>query len=120
MAGKATSRKPIGKLKRRAPHLYRKAQLADIMKAKPSLAGIGWWMAAHLRSNCTRSDLSLLLLLALPAVAEAQFVYTTNNGTINITGLNGGFGGAVAIPDAINGMPVTSIGDGAFSACAGL
>jgi len=57
--------------------------------------------------------LLLLLLLTLPAVVQAQFNYTTNNGTIIITGYTGP-GGAVAIPDTIDGLPVTRIGDSAF------
>jgi hypothetical protein len=57
--------------------------------------------------------LPLLLLLALPAAVQAQFNYTTNNGTITITGYTGS-GGAVTIPDKINGLPVTSIGSYAF------
>jgi hypothetical protein len=55
-----------------------------------------------------------LLLLALPAVVQAQFLYTTNNGTITITGYTGP-GGAVTIPDTINGLSVTSVGDFAFA-----
>ena len=47
------------------------------------------------------------------------FIYTTNNGTITITGYTGP-GGAVTIPSAINGPPVTSIGDDAFYYCTGL
>ena len=38
------------------------------------------------------------------------YTYTTNNGTITITGYTGP-GGAVTIPGTINGLPVTSIGD---------
>ena len=64
-----------------------------------------------LRTACAMK--LLLLLLTLPAVVQAQFNYTTNNGTITITGYTGP-GGAVAIPDTINGLPVTSIGDYAF------
>lgn len=56
----------------------------------------------------------LFFLLALPTVVRAQFNYTTNNGTITITGY-GGPGGAVTIPDTITGLPVTSIGGGAFA-----
>jgi len=55
----------------------------------------------------------LAALLALPAVVQAQFNYTTNNGTITITGYTGS-GGAVTIPATINGLPVTSIGYDAF------
>jgi hypothetical protein len=58
----------------------------------------------------------LLLLLALPAVVQAQFTYTTSNGTITITRYAGP-GGAVTIPSTINGLPVTSIGDFAFDGC---
>jgi hypothetical protein len=57
--------------------------------------------------------LSLLLLLALPAMAQAQFDYTTNNGSITITKYYGP-GGDVTIPSAINFLPVTSLGSGAF------
>jgi hypothetical protein len=51
-------------------------------------------------------------LFAAP-IARAQFTYTTENGTITITGYYGS-GGAVVIPDTINGLPVTRIGTGAF------
>jgi len=55
----------------------------------------------------------LLLLLTLPAAVQAQYTYTTNNGTITITGYTGP-GGAVTIPSTINGLPVTTIGYQAF------
>src|SRR6516162_4798557 len=67
----------------------------------------------------TSLPLLMLLLLALPAVAQDQFTYTTNNGTISITGYDCS-GGAVAIPETINGLPVTSIGAGTFSGCPSL
>lgn len=56
---------------------------------------------------------ALLLLLMLPAAVQAQFNYTTNEGTITITGYTGP-GGEVTIPDTIDGLPVTSIGRTAF------
>lgn len=59
--------------------------------------------------------LPLLLLLALPAVVQAQFTFTTNNGTITITGYTGP-GGDVTIPSWTNGYPITSIADWAFYA----
>ena len=56
-----------------------------------------------------------VILLAEPAPAAAEdFTFTTNNGAITITGYVGA-GGTVAIPDSINGLPVTGIGDNAFS-----
>ena len=59
--------------------------------------------------------LPLLLLSILPAVVEAQFTFTTNtDNTIAITGYTG-VGGAVTLPSAIAGLPVTSIGSDAFA-----
>jgi hypothetical protein len=58
----------------------------------------------------------LLVLLTLPAVVPAQFTHTTNNGTLTITGYTGQ-GGAVVIPDTINGLPVTGVGTNAFYQC---
>jgi hypothetical protein len=60
-----------------------------------------------------------LVWLALPMFAQAQFTYTTNNGAITITGYTGS-GGAVVIPAATNGYPVTSIGEDAFAECTNL
>jgi hypothetical protein len=62
--------------------------------------------------------LLLLLLLTRLALAQPQFTYTTNNGTITITGHIGTLVGAVTIPDKINGLPVTAIGNSAFAGSA--
>lgn len=43
----------------------------------------GWLL---LRTGCAARLLPVLLLLTLPAVVHAQYTYTTNNGTIAITG----------------------------------
>jgi hypothetical protein len=48
-----------------------------------------------------------------------DFTYMITNGTITITGYIGR-GGSVAIPDTINGLPVTTIGASAFYSCTGL
>ena len=56
----------------------------------------------------------LLLLLALPAVAQSQFSFTTNtDNTLTITGYTGS-NGVVTLPDTIAGLPVKSIGSVAF------
>lgn len=61
-----------------------------------------------------RERLLLILLLTLQAALQAEdFTYTTNNGTITITGYTGS-GGIVSIPRAMNGLTVTVIGDQAF------
>ena len=67
----------------------------------------------HLKSACATWLLSLVLLLGLPTVVQAQFTYAFNNGTITITGC-GGCGGAVVIPSTISGYLVTGMGDYAF------
>ena len=54
-----------------------------------------------------------------PSIAQDQFVCTTNNGTITITGYSGS-GGAVSIPSTINGLPVIALGLEAFGSCRGL
>ncbi len=60
--------------------------------------------------------IAALFLLALPVIVQAQFIYVTNSdgNSITITGYNGP-GGAVFIPNYINGYSVTVIGNGAFA-----
>ena len=74
------------------------------------------WPQLNERRTTLTAVFSLLLLLTAPGVVQAQFDYTTNNGTITITRYNG-FGGAVTIPDTTNGLPVTGIGVEAFAGC---
>jgi hypothetical protein len=56
--------------------------------------------------------LALLLIMSATKM-NAQFTFTTNNGTITITGYSG-LDGSVTIPDSTNGLPVTSIGVQSF------
>ena len=86
------------------------------MKTQTSIA----WNAraetlrAPLTTALANRLLPLLLLLAPYGVLKAQdFLFTGNNGAITITGYTGP-GGAVAIPELINGLPVTGIRDAAF------
>src|SRR6266581_8962953 len=54
------------------------------------------------------------VLVGAATLVQAQFNYTNNgNGTCTITRYAGP-GGAVAIPNSINGLSVVSIGQGAF------
>ncbi len=55
----------------------------------------------------------MLLVVLLPAVVQAQFTFTTNNGALTIASYTGS-GGEVTIPNMTNGYPVTSIGNNAF------
>jgi BspA type Leucine rich repeat region (6 copies) len=98
------------------------------MKTTKSIVGVLKITLGLAGRICTSSLVPLLLLLlTLPAVVQAQsytdgygtWYYTTNNGTITITGYTGP-GGAVTIPDTINGLSVTSIGDYAFEDCTSL
>jgi len=66
-----------------------------------------------LQRSCSLTCAGALLLLAAPIPVHGQFNYITNIGAITITGYTG-TGGAVDIPAAINGLPVTSIGYAAF------
>ena len=86
------------------------AGLSTFCNCAPALSKL---VAGRLSTTCGMR-LPLLLLLTLPAVVQAQFTFTTNNGTIKITGYTGP-GGDVVIPDNTNGYPVTSVANYAFS-----
>jgi hypothetical protein len=74
---------------------------------------------ALIRARRSASGWTVLpLLLASAALAQAQFDCTTNNGAITITGYRGN--GRLAIPAAINGLPVTGIATNAFYGSASL
>jgi len=76
-------------------------------------------LAGRLRSDCVARLLPLLLLLALPAAVQAQYDTMYTGGSVMIVRYNGA-GGNVIIPRTIGGLPVTSIGGGAFSGCTNL
>ena len=67
-------------------------------------------------TTIARFALVSLLLLTVPGMVEAQYNYTTINGTVTITGYYGP-GGALTIPSTIIGQPVTGIGAGVFLNC---
>ena len=59
------------------------------------------------------------MLFAMSAATQSQFNYTNDNGRITITKYTGP-GGTVIIPETIDGLPVTRIGDSAFYESTGL
>ena len=72
-----------------------------------------------MKTKQTLIQVCLLCAAMLPTLVQAQFTFTSFNGAITITGYTGS-GGAVVIPNAINGLPVTSVGPGAFSSMSSL
>ncbi|MCP5525131.1 MAG: leucine-rich repeat protein [Verrucomicrobiales bacterium] len=60
--------------------------------------------------------LMILLWLLAPVAIQAQFDYTVNEGEVTLTKYTGP-GGAVVIPDTLDGLPVPSIGDRALQDC---
>src|SRR5690349_10862802 len=70
-------------------------------------------MSNHYQPTLLQSSLMGALLLALPALAQAQLLFTTNNGAITITGYSGS-PTTIVIPSTVNGYPVTSIASAAF------
>ncbi len=65
------------------------------------------------RRNLIQLCLLGAVILALPAVAQAQFTFTINNGALTITSYTGS-SGTMIIPSATNGYPVVDIGNYAF------
>jgi hypothetical protein len=62
----------------------------------------------------------IFLVLGLPMVGRAQYLFTTNvDGTLNVSQYTGS-GGAVTVPDTSGGLPITSVGNDAFFRVFGL
>jgi formylglycine-generating enzyme required for sulfatase activity len=92
------------------------SRIADTRTWYPSISGNGGRIAAawqRLRLASKGWILSLLLLLVSSNAAQAQFEYAVESGKVTITRYSGP-GGDVIIPETINGLPVTSIGEWAF------
>ena len=64
--------------------------------------------------------LFLFAVLPLYAADLSDLTYTTTDGEVSITGCDTAATGELVIPDTIEGNPVTSIGDSAFSSCGSL
>lgn len=75
---------------------------------------LGWGFYTFAMNKPAMRMLLLVAVLALPAGVRGQdYRFKTNNNAIIITRYTG-HGGAVTIPCEINGLPVTSLWDGAF------
>ena len=71
---------------------------------------------ASMRSRVLPALLAGLgLMLTLPAMVQAQFIITINNGAVTITGYSGNGALDVVIPATLSGHPVTTIGQAAFA-----
>ena len=71
------------------------------------------------RLCCVAATLLASSLVQTGELQGQDFTFATNNGTLTITGYNGP-GGAVIIPNAIYGVPVTAIGEAVFMHNGGL
>jgi hypothetical protein len=69
--------------------------------------------APRLITACARS-LTALLVLMLSAQVQAQFSYWTQDDTVMILAYTDS-GGAVTVPETIDGLPVTRLGDNSFT-----
>src|ERR1051325_10680402 len=85
------------------------------MRSFPQMKSLARWV----RAGCRMAVFSLPVLMPFTEAQAQDFTYTTNNGTITITGYTGP-GGNVTIPSVITGLPVTVIGDKAFYFVTGL
>lgn len=69
--------------------------------------------------NISSGEVSADNFTTIGTVAPPQYTYTTNDGSITITGYIGS-GGDIIIPDTIEGLPVAIIGNYAFESCTNL
>ena len=83
---------------------------------KTLLSAASLFLGARKQKNLPVSWIAIwaLTVLMADAAQEGDFTYRDSGASITIVEYTGS-GGAVAIPDAILGKPVTSIGDTAFS-----
>ena len=70
-------------------------------------------MKTHIKKSFVLRVLVAVVAVLVAYQSQAQFTYTTNNGTITITGYTG-TNHDVVIPRMIDGLPVTGIGTNAF------
>ena len=84
-----------------------------VISGTPSAKGTYAFSVRATDSVGATADQLLSLIVGTPT-SSSLFTCTTNNGVITITGYLGGTG-AVLIPVAINGWPVTGVGTNAFA-----
>jgi hypothetical protein len=92
------------------------------LKAISEINGLPWTSAAEIRIIRSGEDASVMTYQIKQATnlagsaAQTQFEYETADGKVTITAYIGD-GGAVSIPETINGLPVASIGWLSFGYC---
>jgi len=72
---------------------------------------------------CTMAGIllcSMAICISVSAATFGVYTYTVSGGEAKITDCNTAVVGNLVIPEIINGCPVTSIGDSAFSQCTGI
>ncbi len=84
-----------------------------------SFSAISGWTTPTNQTVSVSANLTAAASGSYVALPQTLFTFTTNSGTITITGYKGSVG-AAAIPAAIYGLPVTGIGDNAFEGCTSL
>ena len=105
---------------------YTNQQRVTIMAGEPSsgMAFSRWTGATQYVANTTSSTTMVTMPhqnISVTATyrSTGEYTYTTSSGKIIITRYTGA-GGEVVIPGAIDGLPVTSIGNNAFQFCTSL
>lgn len=98
--------------------LYTNGQQVAITANSPvaGMSFLKWIGATQYVASITSATTSVTMPaqnISVTASYKSDFVFTTNNGTITITGYTG-TGGAIAIPETHNSLPVVSITDDAF------
>jgi BspA type Leucine rich repeat region (6 copies) len=89
------------------------------MNMKPKFRNMPFPRGKVIASRVTALLWMTLMLLLLPASGSAQFVYTSYDGEISITGCTN-CADSMVIPEMIDGLPVEWIKWGAFSGCPGM
>src|SRR6516164_10896923 len=93
--------------------MIRNPKRGDSRFKLPFARRLGRTFCLKVSARILKTSWACIVFFGVPLAAQAQFSYTTINGTFTITGYTGP-GGSVTIPSSINGVMVTGLGDHAF------